>query len=40
MYIIKFGFLDGKAGWKIATISAKSNILKYKELRRLNKKNA
>lgn len=40
MYIIKFGFLDGKAGWKIATISAKSNVLKYKELRRLNKTNA
>lgn len=37
MYIIKRGFLDGKMGWKIATISAQSNIVKYKELRRLSK---
>jgi glycosyltransferase involved in cell wall biosynthesis len=37
MYIVKKGFLDGKMGFKIATISAQSNILKYKELRRLNK---
>jgi (heptosyl)LPS beta-1,4-glucosyltransferase len=36
MYVIKKGFLDGKMGWHIARISAKSNILKYKELRRLN----
>lgn len=36
MYLIKKGFLDGKMGWKIALISAKSNIVKYKELRRLN----
>jgi glycosyltransferase involved in cell wall biosynthesis len=36
MYLIKRGFLDGKMGFKIATISAKSNILKYKELRRLS----
>lgn len=36
MYIIKKGFLDGKMGWHIARISALSNILKYKELRRLN----
>lgn len=35
MYFIKKGFLDGKMGWKIAVISAKSNIFKYKELRRL-----
>lgn len=40
MYLIKLGFLDGHAGWKIATISAQSNILKYKELRRLNKQHA
>lgn len=40
MYLIKRGFLDGYSGWKIATISAKSNIFKYKELRRLNKKDA
>jgi glycosyltransferase involved in cell wall biosynthesis len=37
MYLIKRGFLDGKMGWKIATISAQSNIVKYKELRRLSK---
>lgn len=36
MFIIKKGFLDGKMGWKIAVISAQSNIMKYKELRRLN----
>jgi hypothetical protein len=32
--------LDGAMGWKIATISAASNVLKYKELRRLNRENA
>lgn len=37
MFILKMGFLDGQAGFKIAQISAKSNILKYKELIRLNK---
>lgn len=37
MYFIKAGFLDGKMGFKIAQISAQSNILKYKELRRLTK---
>ncbi len=37
MYIIKRGFLDGKMGWKIAAISAQSNIVKYKELRRLSR---
>lgn len=36
MFIIKGGWKDGFMGWKIASISAKSNILKYKELRRLN----
>ncbi len=36
MYLFKLGFLDGKMGFKIAQISAKSNVLKYKELRRLN----
>jgi glycosyltransferase involved in cell wall biosynthesis len=35
MFVLKRGFLDGKAGFKIASISAQSNILKYKELRRL-----
>lgn len=37
MYIIKKGFLDGWAGFKIAQISAQSNVVKYKELRRLNR---
>lgn len=35
MYILKLGFLDGWAGFKIAQISAQSNVLKYRELRRL-----
>lgn len=39
MYIIKLGVLDGGMGFKIAQISAQSNILKYKELRRLNQAN-
>lgn len=38
MYVFKRGFLDGKMGFKIALISGQSNILKYKELRRLTKK--
>ncbi|MCH2229476.1 MAG: glycosyltransferase family 2 protein [Crocinitomicaceae bacterium] len=38
MYFIKAGFLDGFMGLKIAQISAQSNVFKYKELRRLNKK--
>jgi glycosyltransferase involved in cell wall biosynthesis len=37
MFFIKKGFLDGKMGFKIALISAQSNIFKYKELRRLNR---
>ena len=37
MYLIKLGFLDGWQGFKIAQISAQSNVFKYKELRRLNK---
>lgn len=36
MYVLKMGFMDGKMGFKIASISAASNIFKYKELRRLN----
>lgn len=36
MYFFKLGFLDGYMGYKIASISAKSNVFKYKELRRLN----
>ncbi|MCO5269689.1 MAG: glycosyltransferase family 2 protein [Brumimicrobium sp.] len=35
MYFIKGGILDGNGGFHIALISAQSNILKYKELRRL-----
>lgn len=37
MYIVKLGFLDGWAGFKIAQISAQANITKYKELIRLNR---
>ena len=37
MYILKLGFLDGWMGFKIAQISAQSNVLKYRELRRLNR---
>jgi|TARA_R110000737_G_scaffold351986_1_gene396049 glycosyltransferase involved in cell wall biosynthesis len=37
MYFFKQGFLDGKMGFHIARISALSNIVKYKELRRLNR---
>lgn len=39
MFIIHFGFLDGYMGFKIAQISAQSNVVKYKELRRLNNGN-
>lgn len=39
MYILNLGFLDGWMGFKIAQISGLSNIVKYKELRRLNKLN-
>ncbi|HRH99452.1 MAG TPA: glycosyltransferase family 2 protein [Saprospiraceae bacterium] len=31
-YLIRLGFLDGKAGWSIAKISAYGNFLKYKLL--------
>lgn len=37
MYVIKLGFFDGWSGFKIAQISAQSNVFKYQELRRLNK---
>lgn len=36
MYLLRLGFLDGWMGFKIAQISALSNIVKYQELRRLN----
>ena len=35
--LLKGGILDGWAGFKIAQISAQSNVVKYKELRRLNR---
>ncbi len=35
MYFLKGGILDGRMGFKIAQISAQSNVFKYKELRRL-----
>jgi glycosyltransferase involved in cell wall biosynthesis len=37
MYVMKKGFLDGYAGFKIAQISGLSNQFKYKEVRRLNR---
>jgi (heptosyl)LPS beta-1,4-glucosyltransferase len=37
MYFLKLGMLDGKMGFHIARISALSNVVKYKELRRLNR---
>ena len=39
MYLLKKGFLDGKMGFKIAQISAQSNVVKYKELIRLHREN-
>jgi (heptosyl)LPS beta-1,4-glucosyltransferase len=35
MYLFKLGFLDGRAGFQIATISAASNVFKYKKLREM-----
>lgn len=37
MFLLHGGFLDGRAGYDIARISAQSNILKYKTLRKLHK---
>ena len=37
MYIIKLGFLDGRAGFTIAWISAKANYVKYDALIELQK---
>lgn len=37
MYLLKKGILDGYMGFKIAAISAQSNVYKYKELRRINR---
>lgn len=39
MFIIHLGFLDGYNGFKIAQISAQSNVYKYKTLRQLNREN-
>ncbi len=36
-YVIKGGFLDGKAGWTICTISAKETFWKYQHLLRLQR---
>ncbi|MDB4083169.1 glycosyltransferase family 2 protein [Vicingaceae bacterium] len=36
-YIVRLGFLDGKAGWDISALSAYSNYLKYKKLSQLQK---
>jgi glycosyltransferase involved in cell wall biosynthesis len=35
MFFLKKGFLDGYMGFKIALISAQSNVFKYKEVRRI-----
>lgn len=37
MYVLKLGFLDGKAGYRISVISALSNRFKYQELNRLHR---
>ncbi|MBK6883287.1 MAG: glycosyltransferase family 2 protein [Flavobacteriales bacterium] len=34
-YVFRLGFLDGKAGWSIATLSARAVSLKYTKLERL-----
>jgi len=36
-YILRAGFLDGKQGWLIATMSAKMVIYKHLELKQLTK---
>lgn len=36
-YFLKLGFLDGKAGWRICTISAEATYKKYLKLRKLYK---
>jgi len=38
-YIIKLGFLDGKSGFQVCTISAGATFTKYKKLRALNQQN-
>jgi (heptosyl)LPS beta-1,4-glucosyltransferase len=39
-YILQLGFLDGRAGWNIATLSARAVFLKYRKLNALNKVDA
>ena len=34
-YVFRLGVLDGKAGWSIATLSARAVSLKYTKLERL-----
>ena len=36
-YLFQLGFLDGWAGWKIATLSARAVYLKYSKLSQLNR---
>jgi len=36
-YFLKLGFLDGRAGWRICTISAEATYKKYRKLRELYK---
>jgi glycosyltransferase involved in cell wall biosynthesis len=40
MFIVKKGFMDGLMGFKIAWISAQSNVFKYQEVRRLQREQA
>lgn len=37
-YFLRLGFLDGRAGWAISTISARAAYLKYKKMRALEGK--
>jgi hypothetical protein len=39
-YLFQFGFLDGWAGWKIATLSARAVFLKYRKLHALDRADA
>lgn len=36
-YLLRAGFLDGKAGWNIAVMTARASWLRYTELHRLSK---
>ena len=39
-YFFNLGFLDGRAGWQVCSISAKATFLKYKKLRDLHRQRA